>query len=76
MLLKSGTAAAVLQAVPFFTAAATTGLKGRETMIDLDPQTVTNRELAALALQAKGRSTDCICTGRQAITRMFMTIIT
>ena len=39
----------------FFAAAATTGLKGREKMIVVNPQTVTNRELAALAMQAKGR---------------------
>lgn len=39
----------------FFAAAATTGLKGREEMIVVNPQTVTNRELAALAMQAKGR---------------------
>lgn len=39
----------------FFAAAATTGLKGREEMIVVNTQTVTNRELAALAMQAKGR---------------------
>lgn len=42
----------------FFAAAATTGLKGREKMIVVNPQTVTNRELAALAMQAKGRIQD------------------
>jgi len=60
----------------FFAAAATTGLKGREKMIVVNPQTVTNRELAALAMQAKGRSSSFICTGRQVTTKMFMMIIT
>lgn len=50
----------------FFAAAATTGLKGREKMIVVNPQTVTNRELAALAMQAKGSIGIALCCASEA----------